>query len=136
MFKKLKLGSLNKHIFISQVRKKTSLHHINAWELLEDNKQAGPLNLAMFGAVKIERKPPRYIEESLRLLHHTHQKRKPLSYYLSDALPEEDDGPATPSTPSGTSNAHFFQYHLFHVYARFHSPFSVSIIFMWQIINS
>lgn len=77
------------------------MQYINAWELLEDNKHAGPLNLAMFGAVKIERKPPRYIEESLRLLHHTHQKRKPLSYYLSDALPEEDDGPATPSTPSG-----------------------------------
>ena len=84
-----------------QVRKRTSVQYINAWDLLEESKNSGPLNLAMFGAVKIEKKPVRYIEESLRLIHHSHQKRKPLSYYLSDALPEEDDDPATPSTPSG-----------------------------------
>jgi len=60
----------------------------------------------MFGAVRIDKRPLRYIEESIRLIHHTHQKRKPLSYYLSDALPEEDENPATPSTPSGKKCLH------------------------------
>ena len=60
----------------------------------------------MFGAVKIDRKPLQYIEEASRMIHHTHQRRKTTSYYVTNDPEEEiqkESGiksePETPKTP-------------------------------------
>ena len=84
----------------------TGTQLICPWELLEDSKAAPPLSLAMFGAVKIDRKPLQYIEEASRMIHHTHQHRKPTSYYVTNDPGEEmqkesgiKSDPETPKTP-------------------------------------
>jgi len=43
-----------------QIMKKES---VSPWDILEGHKNAGPLNLSWFGAVRLERKPPRYDEQ-------------------------------------------------------------------------
>jgi len=92
---------------------------------MEGYKNPSPLSWAWFGAVRIERKPLRYEQDFRRLLHHTHPRRRPLSYFLNpapdkdDEQDEEDDRteaeaaagerssqPSTPQTPAdgkGTS---------------------------------
>ena len=60
----------------------------------------------MFGAIRIEKRPLKYMEQARKLIHHTHQKRKPMSYYLKASPEEEDEKEAeerslasTPATP-------------------------------------
>jgi len=36
---------------------------VSPWEILEGHKNAGPLNLSWFGAVRLERKPLKYEEQ-------------------------------------------------------------------------
>ena len=86
---------------------------------MEGYKNPSPLSWAWFGAVRIERKPLRYEQDFRRLLHHTHPRRRPLSYFLSPAPDKEDEQdeeedrteadaaagdktsqPATPQTPA------------------------------------
>lgn len=73
--------------------------------MLEDTKSPIPLALSMFGAVRIEKRPLRYVEESMRLISHTHQHRKPMSYFLNANPEEEEDEKeeavlkSQPSTP-------------------------------------
>jgi len=43
-----------------QIMKKES---VSPWDILEGHKNAGPLNLSWFGAVRLERKAPRYEEQ-------------------------------------------------------------------------
>lgn len=97
----------------------TGKQRISAWELMEGYKNPSPLSWAWFGAVRIERKPLRYEQDFRRLLHHTHPRRRPLSYFLSPAPDKEDEQdeeedrieldaaaadkssqPATPQTPA------------------------------------
>lgn len=48
---------------------------ISPWDILEGVKNSGPLMLSWFGAVRMKRKPLRYVDQR-RLVHfHTHQKR-------------------------------------------------------------
>jgi len=47
-----------------QIMKKES---VSPWDILEGHKNAGPLNLSWFGAVRLERKPLKY-EEQHRLV--------------------------------------------------------------------
>lgn len=58
---------------------------------MEGHKNPSPLSWAWFGAVRIERKPLRYEQDFRRLLHHTHPRRRPLSYFLNPAPDKEDD---------------------------------------------
>lgn len=58
---------------------------------MEGHKNPSPLSWAWFGAVRIERKPLRYEQDFRRLLHHTHSRRRPLSYFLNPAPDKEDD---------------------------------------------
>jgi len=58
---------------------------------MEGYKNPSPLSWAWFGAVRIERKPLRYEQDFRRLLHHTHPRRRPLSYFLSPAPDKEDE---------------------------------------------
>ena len=69
----------------------TGKQRISAWELMEGYKNPSPLSWAWFGAVRIERKPLRYEQDFRRLLHHTHPRRRPLSYFLSPAPDKEDE---------------------------------------------
>lgn len=97
----------------------TGKQRISAWDLMEGSKNPSPLSWAWFGAVRIERKPLKYEQDFRRLLHHTHPRRRPLSYFLNPA-PDKDDEqdedderteadvaavdrssqPSTPQTPS------------------------------------
>ena len=66
----------------------------------------------------MERKPLKYLEQARRLLHHTHVRRRPLSYYTNPELnPEEDeqsldlevqevDKTSQPATPSAGTTYH------------------------------
>jgi len=36
---------------------------VSPWDILEGHKNAGPLNLSWFGAVRLERKPLKYEEQ-------------------------------------------------------------------------
>ena len=64
---------------------------ISPWELLEGHKNPAPLSLSYFGAVRVERKPPKYEEEYRLLLNHTHSLRKSPSHYLDPPpLPPEE----------------------------------------------
>lgn len=48
---------------------------ISPWDILEGVKNSGPLMLSWFGAVRMKRKPLKYVDQR-RLVHfHTHQKR-------------------------------------------------------------
>ena len=58
---------------------------------MEGYKNPSPLSWAWFGAVRIERKPLRYEQDFRRLLHHTHPRRRPLSYFLSPVPDKEDE---------------------------------------------
>ena len=58
---------------------------------MEGHKNPSPLSWAWFGAVRIERKPLRYEQDFRRLLHHTHPRRRPLSYFLNSAVDKEDE---------------------------------------------
>lgn len=58
---------------------------------MEGHKNPSPLSWAWFGAVRIERKPLRYEQDFRRLLHHTHPRRRPLSYFLNPAPDKEDE---------------------------------------------
>ena len=93
------------------------MQHLNPWDLLEDYKNSAPLNWAWFGAVRVEKKPSRYLEQAKRLLHHTHQRRRPITYYTNYEIDDDDDEdsdseikeadrqsqPPTPNTPGGLS---------------------------------
>ena len=93
----------------------TGLQQLNPWDLLEGYKNFTPLSWAWFGAVKLERKSSRYLEQAKKLLHHTHQRRRPISYYTNYDLDDDDDEdsetetketdrqsqPPTPNTPGG-----------------------------------
>ena len=72
---------------------------ISPWDILEGVKNAGPLMLSWFGAVRMKRKPLKYMEQR-RLVHfHTHQKRfreMGRRYFVS--LPD----PAPPTDPIAT----------------------------------
>ena len=100
----------------------TGKQRISAWDLMEGYKNPSPLSWAWFGAVRIERKPLRYEQDFRRLLHHTHPRRRPLSYFLSPAPDKEDERdeeedrteaeaavgerasqPSTPQTPADKS---------------------------------
>lgn len=69
----------------------TGKQRISAWDLMEGYKNPSPLSWAWFGAVRIERKPLKYEEDFRRLLHHTHPRRRPLSYFLTPAPDKEDE---------------------------------------------
>ena len=58
---------------------------------MEGSKNPSPLSWAWFGAVRIERKPLRYEQDFRRLLHHTHPRRRPLSYFLNPSPDKEDE---------------------------------------------
>lgn len=90
---------------------------ISAWDLMEGHKNPAPFAWSWFGAVRIERRPSRYEQEFRKLLHHTHIRRKPNSYFISrqhdddvdddeDEKMEADEGgdksslPSTPQTPA------------------------------------
>lgn len=92
---------------------------------MEGSKNPSPLSWAWFGAVRIERKPLRYEQDFRRLLHHTHPRRRPLSYFLTpdkeDEQDEEDDRtepepvtgerssqPSTPQTPADGKGTSYF----------------------------
>ena len=93
----------------------TGLQQLNPWDLLEGYRNFTPLSWAWFGAVKLERKSSRYLEQAKKLLHHTHQRRRPISYYTNYDLDDDDDEdsdtetketdrqsqPPTPNTPGG-----------------------------------
>ena len=42
--------------------RRTGIQMISPWELIGDSKNIAPLSLSMFGAVKVEKRPLRYIE--------------------------------------------------------------------------
>lgn len=64
---------------------------VSPWDILEGHKNASPLNLAWFGAVRLDRRPLKYEEQHRLLLYHTHSMKKPLSYFLEPVpLPSED----------------------------------------------
>ena len=81
--------------------------------MLEDHKSAVPLSWAWFGAVRSDRRPSRHLEQAKCLVHHVHQRRRPLSYYTNYELDDDDDDsdneikdernsqPGTPNTPGG-----------------------------------
>lgn len=69
----------------------TGKQRISAWDLMEGSKNPSPLSWAWFGAVRIERKPLRYEQDFRRLLHHTHPRRRPLSYFLNPSPDKEDE---------------------------------------------
>lgn len=69
----------------------TGKQRISAWDLMEGYKNPSPLSWAWFGAVRIERKPLKYEQDFRRLLHHTHPRRRPLSYFLTPAPDKEDE---------------------------------------------
>ena len=91
------------------------VQNINPWDLLEDHRSAAPLSWAWFGAVRLEKRPSRYLEQAKRLLLHTHQRRRPISYFTNYGLNDDDNEdsdieakeeerpsqPATPNTPGG-----------------------------------
>ena len=73
---------------------------------MEGSKNPSPLSWAWFGAVRIERKPLRYEQDFRRLLHHTHPRRRPLSYFLNPAPdkedePDEEEDRTEADTPAG-----------------------------------
>ena len=92
---------------------------------MEGQKTPAPFAWAWFGAVRSERKPLRYEEEFRKLLHHTHPRRKPMSYFLTPTPDDEDDDddddkadtetgagelglsqPSTPQTPADKGEVH------------------------------
>ena len=92
---------------------------------MEGSKNPSPLSWAWFGAVRIERKPLRYEQDFRRLLHHTHPRRRPLSYFLTPEKEEEQDEeddrtepepatgerssqPSTPQTPADGKGTNYF----------------------------
>ena len=88
------------------------MQYVNPWDMLEDHKSPAPLNWAWFGTVREDRMPSRHLDHTKRLMQHTHQKRRPMSYYTHYELDDDDDDdsdndidrtsqPATPSTPGG-----------------------------------
>ena len=97
--------------------KMSGVQHMNPWDLLEDYKSVAPLSWASFGAVRIEKRPSRYLEQAKKLLHHTHQRRRPITYYTNYEIDDDDDDdsdaevkeadrhsqPPTPNTPGGRS---------------------------------
>lgn len=91
---------------------------ISPWDILEGIKNSGPLMLSWFGAVRMKRKPLKYIEQR-RLVHfHTHQKRfgemieKRHYVSLPDPVPLADQGmsniapdaPAPLDTPTAVAS--------------------------------
>lgn len=48
---------------------------ISPWDILEGVKNSGPLMLSWFGAVRMKRKPLKYIDQRQLVHFHTHQKR-------------------------------------------------------------
>ncbi|NXG58703.1 MD12L protein, partial [Hemiprocne comata] len=72
---------------------------VSPWDLFEGHKNPAPLSWAWFGTVRVDRKVIKYEEQQHLLLHHTHTKPKPRSYYL-EPLPlppeEEEEEPTTP----------------------------------------
>jgi len=69
---------------------------VSPWEILEGHKNLAPLNLAWFGAVRIERKPLKFEEQHRLLLYHTHATKRPANYYLEPPqLPPEILEPQT-----------------------------------------
>jgi mediator of RNA polymerase II transcription subunit 12 len=48
---------------------------ISPWDIIEGVKNSGPLMLSWFGAVRMKRKPLKYVEQRRNVHFHTHQKR-------------------------------------------------------------
>lgn len=69
----------------------TGKQKFSAWELMEGQKNPAPFAWAWFGAVRIERKPLRYEQEFRKLLHHTHPRRKPMSYFVTPGSDKEEE---------------------------------------------
>ena len=98
------------------------MQYLSPWDLLEDHKSSAPLSWAWFGAIRMERRPSRYLQQAKRLLHHTHQKIRPMAYYMDYAIEDDDyedsdneskdadhqSQPTTPNTPGGWFPPFFF----------------------------
>ncbi|XP_065496636.1 mediator of RNA polymerase II transcription subunit 12-like protein [Caloenas nicobarica] len=70
---------------------------VSPWDLFEGHRSPAPLSWAWFGTVRVDRKVMKYKEQQHLLLHHTHTKPRPRSYYLEPlALPPEEEEPSTP----------------------------------------
>lgn len=82
--------------------KRTGIQFVNPWELIEGTKNTASLSLSLFGAVKVEKRPLKYIEEAFRLIHHLHQKKKSLNYFLIASPEEEDEKEASTRSQSAT----------------------------------
>ena len=87
---------------------------ISPWDILEGVKNAGPLMLSWFGAVRMKRKPLKYVDQRRLVRFHTHQKRFGdmigRRHYVSlpDPAPLPDPPPSdppgqleTPTVPGG-----------------------------------
>ncbi|XP_033116793.1 mediator of RNA polymerase II transcription subunit 12-like protein [Anneissia japonica] len=71
---------------------------VNPWDMLEANKNPAPLSWPWFGAVRMERKPLKYMEQYRLNLYHDHDHTKPDAYYLQPPqLPADEEPPPAPS---------------------------------------
>ncbi|XP_071949352.1 mediator of RNA polymerase II transcription subunit 12-like protein isoform X1 [Antedon mediterranea] len=71
---------------------------VNPWDMLEANKNPAPLSWTWFGAVRLERKPLKYMEQYRLNLYHNHDHTKSDAYYLQPPeLPADEEPPPAPA---------------------------------------